>query len=267
MPNRRMPKWGYRGKPPRTLGTEGDMDAEKLQGKHTHEEAYMLKMVNFPEYPTASLLQYVDKQFYTSGSTWADQSGGTAYNMTFNGTVTQSTTYGGSIGSFHFASGQTTNWLNMGTAIRNLSSASAWSMVFVARAVFGSNKYGVSIANSGNNNLHIIGNTTDWRSYVNPTANSSTPSTYQMFVYYYNGSNTKLYQSSNGTTYTTGGTQNDIRSSTFFVLNQEQDSNLGGFDANQASDWYISAFMLYNKVLSSTEISQLQDYFGAYYQI
>ena len=76
MPNRRMPKWGYRGKPPRTLGTEGDIDSERLQGKHSHEEAYMLKMANFSNVPTDSLELYLDAgdpNSYTSGSsTWYD---------------------------------------------------------------------------------------------------------------------------------------------------------------------------------------------------
>jgi hypothetical protein len=267
MVNRRFPNWGYKGKPPRTLGTEGDVNSENLQGVKNHEEAYMFKMHNTAEYPQDSLLQYVDKRYYTSGSTWADQSGNN-YNMTINGTVTQSTSYGGTTGTFHFAQGQTSKWLNMGTAIRNLSSASAWSMVFVSRASFGTNRYGVSIANTGNNNLHIIGNTSDWRSYVNPVANSASPTTYQMLVYYYNGSNTKLYESrSGGITHTTGGSQNDIRSNSYFVLNQEQDANLGSFDANQSSDWYISAFMLYDKVLSSAEITELKNYYVANYPI
>tara|TARA_Y100000004_G_scaffold153520_1_gene177241 strand:- start:290 stop:1099 length:810 start_codon:yes stop_codon:yes gene_type:complete len=267
MVNRRFPNWGYKGRPPRTLGTEGDVNSETLQGVKNHEEAYMFKIHNTAEYPQDGLLQYVDKRFYTSGSTWADQSGN-GYNMTINGTVTQSTSYGGTTGTFHFAQGQTSKWLNMGTAIRNLSSASAWSMVFVSRASFGGNRYGLSIANSGNNNLHIIGNDSEWKSWKNGIDNSSQPGTYQMFVYYYNGTNAKLYESrSGGITHNVGGTQSDIRSNSYFVLNQEQDANLGSFDANQSSDWYISAFMLYDKVLSSTERTELQSYFVANYPI
>jgi len=266
MVNRRFPNWGYKGKPPRTLGTEGDVNSENLQGVKNHEEAYMFKMHNTAEYPQDSLLQYVDKRYYTSGSTWADQSGNN-YNMTINGTVTQSTSYGGTTGTFYFASGQTSKWLNMGTAIRNLSSANAWSMVFLCRVSFG-NGYGVSIAQTNNNNQHIIG-PTSWRSYVNPiTTTTPSTTTYQMLVYYYNGTNAKLYESrSGGITHNVGGVQNDITGTTYMVLNQEQDANLGGFDANQASDWYISAFMLYDKVLSSTEITELKTYYVANYPI
>lgn len=267
MPNRRLPNWGYKGKPPRTLGTEGDVNSENLQGVKTHEEAYMLKIFNTDEYPEDNLLQYVDKRDYTSGATWSDRSGNN-YDMTFNGTISESTSYGGSVGSFYFADNQTSNWLNMGTAIRNLSSPNAWSMVFVARAVFGSSKYGVSIANSGNNNLHIVGNDSEWKSWKNGIDNSSQPGTYQMLVYYYNGTNAKLYESrSGGQNHNVGGTQNDIRSESYMVLNQEQDSNLGGFQSSQASTWYISAFMLYDKVLSSTERTELVNYYSLHYPI
>tara|TARA_B100000902_G_scaffold178397_2_gene171722 strand:- start:1306 stop:2109 length:804 start_codon:yes stop_codon:yes gene_type:complete len=265
MVNRRFPNWGYKGKPPRTLGTEGDVSSETLQGVKNHEEAYMFKIHNTAEYPRDSLLQYVDKRYYTSGSTWADQSGNN-YNMTINGAVTESTSYGGTTGSFYFAGNQTSKWLNMGTALRNLSSANAWSMVFVSRASFGSG-YGVSIAQDGNDNLHIIG-PSSWKSYVNPISNSSSSSTYQMLVYYYNGTNAKLYESrSGGITHNVGGVQNNITGTTYFVLNQEQDGNLSGFSSGQSSEWYISAFMLYDKVLSSTEITELQSYYAGNYPI
>ena len=43
---RKLPRiFGYRGGYPETTGTEGTAD-EKLVGKHTHEEAYALKVIN-----------------------------------------------------------------------------------------------------------------------------------------------------------------------------------------------------------------------------
>lgn len=106
MPNRRMPKWGYRGKPPRTLGTEGDIDSENLQGKHTHEEAYMLKMANHSEgsIPQSSLVMHLDAgntNSYTSGSNvWYDL---TSNNRDWN--VNSGDYNSGSGGHFVFSDG------------------------------------------------------------------------------------------------------------------------------------------------------------------
>ena len=49
MPNRKIPRLGYKGVPPITLGTEADIDSENLQGPHTSEESYSMKMANFTD--------------------------------------------------------------------------------------------------------------------------------------------------------------------------------------------------------------------------
>ena len=269
MSNRRLPNWGYKGRPPRTKGTESTA-SEVLQGVKTHEEAYMLKAANQFDYPQENLLQYLDKQFYTSGSSWTDQTGN-GYDATFYGTISQSTTYGGTIGSFYFAHQQTSNRLHMGTGYRNLSSANAWSMVFVCRAPFGSNRYGLSISTNSTDNNHIMTGSNNWTTWLNGISNTTNTTYYQMLVYSYNGSNAKLYESRNEATQNIGGTQNDIRiSGGQFVLNQEQDGNANdgfSYDANQSSQWYISAFMLYDEVISAQDIADLQGYFKGIYPI
>ena len=268
MSNRRLPNWGYKGRPPRTKGTESTA-SEVLQGVKTHEEAYMLKAANQFDYPQENLLQYLDKQFYTSGSSWTDQTGN-GYDATFVGAVTQSTTYGGTIGTFYFAHNQTSKYLRMGTGYRNLSSANAWSMVFVTRARMGSGRYGLSISTSSTDNQHLIQGNNQWQSWKNPATNTTNTTYYQMLVYSYNGTNTKLYESRNGATQNIGGTQNDIRvSGGQFLLNQEQDGTYPSvsLDSNQSSEWYISAFMLYDEVISAQDIADLQGYFKGIYPI
>lgn len=269
MPNRRLPNWGYKGRPPRTKGTELT-STEVLQGVNSHEEEYMLKTANLIDYPQENLLQYLDKQFYTSGSSWTDQTGN-GYDATFIGTISQSTTYGGTTGSFYFAQQQTGNRLNMGTGYRNLSSASAWSMVFVCRAPFGSNRYGLSISTNSTDNNHIMTGSNNWTTWLNGISNTTNTTYYQMLVYTYNGTNAKLYESRNGATQNIGGTQNDIRiSGGQFILNQEQDGSASSgftYDANQSSEWYISAFMLYDEVVSAQDIADLEQYFAGTYPI
>ena len=268
MSNRRLPNWGYKGRPPRTKGTE-ETASEVLQGVKTHEEAYMLKAANQFDYPQENLLQYLDKRYYTSGSSWTDQTGN-GYDATFVGSVSQSTTYGGTTGSFYFAQQQTSNYLRMGTGYRNLSSANAWSMVFVTRAKMGSGRYGLSISNSSTDNQHLIQGNNQWQSWKNGVTNTSNTTYYQMLVYSYNGTNAKLYESRNEATQNIGGTQNDIRvAGGQFLLNQEQDGIYPSIslDSNQSSEWYISAFMLYDEVISSQDIADLQGYFKAAYPI
>ena len=269
MSNRRLPNWGYKGRPPRTKGTE-ETATEVLQGVKTHEEAYMLKAANQFDYPQENLLQYLDKQFYTSGSSWTDQTGN-GYDATFYGTISQSTTYGGTVGSFYFAHSQTSNRLNMGTGYRNLSSANAWSMVFVCRAPFGSNRYGISISTNSTDNNHIMTGSNNWKTWKNGIDNTTNTTYYQMLVYSYNGTNAKLYESRNEATQNIGGTQNDIRiSGGQFILNQEQDGSASSgftYDSNQSSQWYISAFMLYDEVISAQDIADLQGYFKGIYPI
>ena len=275
MVNRRLPNWGYKGRPPKTKGT-AETSSEGFAGPHTHEENYMLKTANKFDYPQTNLIQYLDKQFYTSGSTWIDQSG-YGNNATFVGSISQSTTYGGSIGTFYYAFQQTSNWLNLTSVLNNISSASAWTMCWVGYTDLlngTQSNHGLSIANSSNNNIHIIrGTRTDGTktgevsTFVNGINNSSVPHKYQFCAYTYNGTNTKIYTSADGATHTTGGTQNDIRQGTGFVLNQEQDASLGSFDANQCSQWYISAWMVYNEVISAQDIADLQGYFKGIYPI
>lgn len=217
--------------------------------------------------PRENLIQQLEKRFWTSGSTWYDQSGN-GYNATFNGTIRDTNLFDSTYGEFQFNFSQTSDWLNLNaTALQQISSQNAWSFAFVTYASFNAT-YGLSMATSANNNLHIIGNATnEYRSYVNSVANASESSRYQFVVYYYNGSNVKVYNSYNASTHTSGGTQNDVRTAQGFVLNQEQDSVLGGFQSNQASYWNISAFTVYDEVLSSAKITELERYFKQYYSI
>ena len=49
---------------------------------------------------------------------------------------------------------------------------------------------------------------------------------------------------------------NNLTSTEGWVLNQEQDSVLGGFAASQAADMGCYSIRLYNKSLSSSEVKQ-----------
>ena len=217
--------------------------------------------------PKENLIQHLEKRFWTSGSTWYDQSGN-GYNATLNGTIRDTNLFDSTYGEFQFNFSQTSDWLNLNaTALRQISSSSAWSFAFVTYASFNST-YGLSIASPSTDNEFIIGNATnEYRAWRNPTSNASESSRYQFVVLYYNGSNVKVYNSYNASTHTIGGSQNNITNATGFVLNQEQDSVLGGFQSSQASYWNISAFTVYDEVLSSAKITELEKYFKQYYSI
>ena len=256
------------------LGNAPTQSQGNNKGVFTTDDVYDLKSNNkwTLSMPKENLLQYQDKRFYTSGSTWADQSGN-GNNATFMGTITQGTDFSSYPGEFFYAFNQTSSWLKLGVGgLNDISSASAWSWCWVGWADFtngSQNNYGMSVATSSNNNLHIMGNPTNsgYETYNNRNANSSVSEDYQFVAYTYNGSHTKVYTSRNATTYTAGGTQNDMRTAEGFVLNQEQDSVYGGFQSSQTSKWKISAFMIYDEVLTTAKIQELERYFKQYYPI
>ena len=220
--------------------------------------------------PRENLLQYQDKRFYTSGSTWADQSGN-GNNASFSGTISQTTNFSSDIGEFYYPF-STSAYLNLGTGGLSDLSSNTWTWCWVGWADFSNgseNNYGLSCATSSNNNLHIMGNPTNdgYETYNNRTVNTSVSTDYQFVAYKYSGANTKVYTSRDATTYTAGGTQNDLSTTQGFVLNQEQDSVLGGFQSSQTSRWYISAFMIYDEIMPLAKIQELERYFKQYYPI
>ena len=73
MSNRRLPNWGYKGRPPRTKGTESTA-SEVLQGVKTHEEAYMLKAANQFDYPRPDHLHCIALGLEYRGPTLSDTS-------------------------------------------------------------------------------------------------------------------------------------------------------------------------------------------------
>ena len=56
--------------------------------------------------PRTNLIQHLEKRFWTSGSTWEDQSGN-GYNATLNGTIRDTNLFDSTYGEFQFNFNQT----------------------------------------------------------------------------------------------------------------------------------------------------------------
>lgn len=117
-------------------------------------------------------------------------------------------------------------------------------------------RYFHSMATTGNDNAHINQQTDTTIGIWNGTGSFSiTNGTWYQFVERRQGS-------SNGDIFLNGGNKTassnitDISVAEGWILNQEQDSILGGFDAAQAPNIDFAICRLYNRALSDAEINQ-----------
>jgi len=197
-----------------------------------------------------------EKSYPGTGTTWTDLSGN-GYDASFVGTIDYSTTYGGVLS---VDGNQTTNYISFDVNSLTSLTSQIWSLESVIRldSVLGST-YFHSMATSVDNNFYIVQKNNNTVFAWNETRLSGTDMTFtagETFVltivhesgvqsYYKNGEFKASYAAANNIENTQG-----------WVLNQEQDSVLGGFDPAQATDMGVYSIRLYSKSLSTDEISQ-----------
>jgi hypothetical protein len=196
------------------------------------------------------------KSYPGSGTTWTDLSGN-GYNATLVGTVGHSSTFGG---VFSVNGSQTSDYIRFDVgALAALSSSTAWSLETILRLdTTAGTTYFHSMARTGNDNNYVLQKT----NVVFPYAETNTGGGAISFssgeslciTVVHNGASQLLYK--NGVYSGTYTAANDITVTEGWVLNQEQDSVVGGFASDQATDMGVYGVRLYDKSLTAAEVRQ-----------
>lgn len=215
---------------------------------------------NGPKIITDGLIMCLDagnsKSYPGTGGTWYDLSG---YNN-------HATVYGSSVystddgGKFDFGDvSQTSQYISLNTNAPQ-STGVTWTMEYWMKPISSGGKYWCSMAASNaDNNYFLMAQGADVLSKFSASGVSVSYSSGELlnFTIVRNGSDTGTFYK-NGVTLGTSSLITVINgvATGGWILNQEQDTVGGGFDSGQN---YRGAFMgvkLYNRALSSTEISQ-----------
>lgn len=193
-----------------------------------------------------------------SSYTWYDLSGN-GRNGYVRGTVTWGATYGG---YFETGANQTTNYIELPeSAPQNLTDGLIFSIEWWATMKDTSaGRYQQSMVNSGGGNLFIIGkDATSFSIYavslVSGTAPTYSVGTPAQFVVTSNGTNQFFYKNGQLTSIW-GAPLSEIKSTGGYILDQEQDSAKGSFDANQNTYGWWHITRMYNKCLHAYEVAE-----------
>ena len=190
-----------------------------------------------------------------SGTTWTDLSGN-GNNATISGTSVWNDTYGG---QFDFGDvSQTTQYITLPHQAAQ-STGTSFTMEFWMKPVSSSGKYFCSMASSDADNNYFLlqQNSTSFQRYTGTGNIPYSNNEILQFCVVRNGSDTGTFYKNGGnpTSSTSISVINGVANGGW-ILNQEQDTVGGSFDANQN---YRGAFMivkLYNKALTASEIQQ-----------
>jgi hypothetical protein len=198
------------------------------------------------------------KSYPGSGTTWSDLSGN-AYNASIVGSVSYTTE---NLGCFNMNGSQTSDYITLPvSALNNLSDGSYWSLEFWVRldATSASPTFFNSMATTSDNNYYITQQTNSAVFPFNESKNTGSNISYSagekfLLTIVHNGSSQDYYK--NGVFSGNYTAANNVKLTEGWVLNQEQDSVLGGFQASQASDMGCYSIRLYNRELSEFEVKQ-----------
>ena len=193
-----------------------------------------------------------------SGTSWFDLSGN-GRTAIYNGTPTYNSN---NLGALITPASQTTNWIRLPeSALQSLSSGTIWTLEWGMTVLSHSGtRYCQSMASSATDNVMIWQVNASTMQLWNATLQSGSNPTYQngvpiMLTLTRNGNIHRIYK--NGTFAAQYSKTNPSQSTvTGWVLDQEQDSVLGGFASNQNThaEWYYNR--LYDRVISDEEILQ-----------
>jgi len=146
-------------------------------------------------------------------------------------------------------------------ALNGLTSGTIYTLELITSFDNTNSEYFFSCATAANNNLFIIFKSTILQPFA-ATQGLGTPTPIAagetMHLMITNNSGTvSIYKNGEFTCSWTGSVcDNDLKTTEGWVLNQEQDSVLGGFDPTQCAAMKTSVIRLYDKVLSAQEIKQ-----------
>lgn len=221
-------------------------------------------MVNrdFDPIITDELVCYLDvaysPAFYSGSSNWYDLVN-TDYSASLIGDMTYASTYGGVLSA---EGSQTSNYIILPPQVfaNEISSNNAWSLnCWVRLDSTSGTTYIFSTATTASSNGWIMqvagGRVFPW----NETVQDGVGVPYTAGETFYlslviSGSSIYLYK--NGSYKGRYSYQKSISNTVGWVLNQEQDGTLSGFDASQATDMGIYSIKVYNKTLSAEEVLQ-----------
>jgi len=196
---------------------------------------------------------------FEDGSTaWYDMVNSN-YSASLVGNVSYSTTYNGTLNA---DGSQTSDYIILPHQVldNDISSNGAWSLECWLRMDNTSGTtYFFSTATPSTTNGWIIQKNSNtifpWNeSLQNGSAISFTAEETFHLTLTINGSSIYLYK--NGSYIGRYSYTKNITNATGWVLNQEQDALLGGFQSSQATDMGINIIRVYNKTLSSEEVLQ-----------
>ena len=199
------------------------------------------------------------KSYPGSGTTWTDLSGN-GNNATYNGSPIIYTD--NNLGSLETPASQTSRWIRMPeTALQNLTDGTIWTLEWTMKILSHSGtRYCQSMARSGNDNVMIWQINASTMQLFSASLQSGSNPNYQI------GTPISLSLTRNGNSWVVykdgifaaqysfaGNSQTTV---TGWVLDQEQDAVLGGFDSNQNThaEWYSNR--MYNRALTAQEIQQ-----------
>ena len=193
------------------------------------------------------------KSYPGSGTTWTDLTGN-GYNATIRGTNRFSSTNGG---IFDFGvNSQIADWIEMPRTALNTLGGSYTLETWLAPRTSDGARYWHSMATSGNNNAQIYQQNASTLGPYQGTLNVQyTDGEWMQFVSVRSGTDTGLVYKNGANPYSSGAIR-DISSIEGWVLNQEQDSVLGGYDSSQNFWGAFAIVRLYNRAFTPQEIQQ-----------
>lgn len=179
-------------------------------------------------------------------------------NATLVGSQSFATTNGGEL---TYETGQITNYIRFPeAALNSLTSGAEWTIEtwLSINTTSGTTTYLHSQATSSQNNQYLIqrsgSNISAWNETLESGSTMSfTSGTTFCLTIRHSGSSQRYYK--NGVFAAQYSAANDISLTQGWVLNQEQDSVLGGFQTTQATPCSFNQCSLYNRPLSDTEIA------------
>ena len=199
------------------------------------------------------------KSYSGSGTTWYDRSGN-GYDATLQGTIDFTSNHGGEL---NYGNNQIVDWVQLdGNAFSSITTSHVWSLETVMRLdTITGTRYMHSMSKGGDSNFAIVQvNSSGTIHPYNETKNSGSDAGFNtgekfLFTIVHKSGSQDVYK--NGVWVANYSAANDVSGGlNGWVLNQEQDGNLGGFSAVQNTPMGIYSVRLYNKSLTAEEVLQ-----------
>lgn len=197
------------------------------------------------------------KSYPGSGTVWRDLSGN-GYDASIVGSVVFNSAYS----RFEMADNQITDYIILPyLALQNLTSGTTYTIELITVIDNTDTEYILSCEGVGYANNYLLQKSPVLNPYLGTLTDGSRPSISAGELIHLtivnNAGETYFYKNGNySATFTGGSCSNSLKNTEGWVLNQEQDSVLGGFAASQCTAMKTSIVRLYDKALSASEVKQ-----------